>query len=158
MNQVKTEDFTTTLVVDKTPHEAFEAINNVRGWWSETVEGGTHQLNDVFVYQYKDIHASTQKLIEIVPDKKVVWLVTDSLLSFVKLKSEWTGTKIIFEISKKGDQTEVKFTHQGLDPQVECFNDCSGGWDYYLQRSLLPLIQIGTGNPDKKNDTKWSAN
>ena len=147
------KNFTTTLLVSQTPTEAFDAINNVRGWWSEGVEGATRKLNDEFIYRHKDMHFSKQKLIEVIPGKKVVWLVTDSYLSFLKKeKSEWNDTKIIFEINEKDNQTEVVVTHQGLIPGVECFEACSNGWNYYLN-SLVNLITTGNGQPNKMKAT-----
>jgi hypothetical protein len=145
---MKTQDFTTSFLVDQTPEQAFAAINNVRGWWGEGVEGGTEKLGDAFIYRHKDLHRSTQKLVEVVPGKKVVWLVTDANLSFAEDKAEWKGTKVVFEISRKGKQTEVRFTHQGLVPEVECYEACSGGWTFYLHDSLKNLIATGKGQPD----------
>jgi Activator of Hsp90 ATPase homolog 1-like protein len=142
-------DYTTTFAVDQMPKRAFEAINNVRGWWSGEIEGSTNKLGDEFTYRYKDIHYSKQKLIEVVPDEKVVWLVLDAYLNFAQDKAEWNGTKIIFEVSKKGDKTEVRFTHQGLVPQIECFENCSSAWGYYINSSLRSLIATGKGQPNE---------
>ena len=137
-----TKDFTTNILVDQTPQEAFNIINNVRGWWTGEpgVDGNTDKLGDEFTYRYGNIHYSKQKVTELIPGKKVVWLVTDSELNFIKNKSEWTGTKIIFEIAKKGDKTEVRFTHMGLVPEVECYGDCSNAWSSYIKNSLRNFI------------------
>ena len=148
---MKTSDFTTTISVDQTPQEAFEAINNVRDWWPGEIEGNTTKLNDEFSYRYKKMHYSNQKLVEVIPGKKVIWLVTESSLNFVENKSEWTGTKIIFEISEKGNKTQVRFTHQGLVPQFECFDACSNAWTDIIRDGLRGLITTGKGKASLEN-------
>ena len=112
------QDYTTSFTVSQTPIEAFDAINNVRGWWSGEVEGKTDKLGAEFTYHVRDAHRSKQKVTEFVPGKKVVWHVSDARLAFVKDKSEWKGTEIVFDIAKHGDKTEVRFTHKGLVPAV----------------------------------------
>jgi uncharacterized protein YndB with AHSA1/START domain len=153
-----TQDFTNTFLVDQSPEEVFEAVTNVRGWWSEKLEGESAKLNDEFIYRYKDLHWSHQKLVEVIPNKKVVWLVTDSRLNFIEDKKEWNGTTIIFEVSRNMDKTQLRFTHVGLVPELECFEACSGGWTYYIN-SLHQLITTGSGqpNPEEESKTKKEA-
>jgi len=145
---MSTADLSITLLVDKTPEEAFNAINNVRGWWSEEVEGSTDKLNDEFSYRYEDVHFSQLKLIEVIPNKKVLWLVKYNYFNFTEDKSEWTGTKISFEIAEKGKKTQIRFTHLGLVPAYECFDICANAWDQYIRQSLYSLITTGKGQPN----------
>jgi hypothetical protein len=139
-----TTDFTTTILVDQTPADAYNAINNVRGWWQGEIIGGTGQLNDEFSYRMKEIHYSKQQVVELIPNQKVVWLVTESKLNFND-ESEWTGTKIIFEISEVNNKTQVRFTHIGLVPKFECYGNCSWAWGSLIQESLHSLITTGKG-------------
>jgi hypothetical protein len=146
------QDFTTTILVDQTPKEAFNAIVNVRGWWSENIEGGTARLNDVFTYRFEDMHQCTIKLIEVVPEKKVVWLVLDNYFSFTKDETEWTGTKIEFVIAEKKNKTQVRFTHWGLVPANECYAVCLPAWTEYIGKSLRSLITTGQGEPNPREE------
>ena len=145
---METSDFTTTLLVDQTPEVAFKAITNVRGWWSEEIEGDTEKLNDEFTYHYEDVHYCQIKLIEVIPNQKVVWFVKYNYFKFTKDRSEWTGTKMSFEISEKGNKTEIRVTHHGLVPEFECYDICSNAWTQYIQQSLKNLITTGKGQPN----------
>jgi hypothetical protein len=143
-----TKDYTTSFLVDGTSEQVFAAINNVRGWWSGEIDGRTDKLGAEFTYRYQDVHRSTQRITELVPGKKVVWHVLDAKINFVKDKAEWNGTDIIFEITKKSDKTEFRFTHVGLVPAIECYGKCAGAWGFYISDSLRSLITTGKGDPN----------
>ncbi|MEO5684930.1 MAG: SRPBCC domain-containing protein [Chitinophagaceae bacterium] len=141
---MKDKNYSTTYLVGKSPKEIFNAILDVRKWWSglyaEEIDGSSKKINDEFTFRAGDgAHYSKQKLIELVPYKKITWLVTESQLSFIDKKDEWTGTKLCFEFSAKGDATQVSFTHLGLVTAVECYSDCSRAWSGYLEKFLSPL-------------------
>ena len=55
-----------------------------------------------------------------------------------------------FEISTRDNKTQISFTHIGLVPEVECYDMCVKGWDQYVKGSLLELITVGKGQPQKK--------
>ena len=142
---MQTQNFTSIILVDLPPTKVFNAINNVREWWTGDpgVEGNTNKLGDEFTYRYADIHYSKQKVKELIPGKKIVWLVIESNLNFTKVKNEWTGTEIsfeIFDVNGENNQTTVRFTHVGLIPEVECYTDCSKAWSSYINNSLKKFI------------------
>ncbi len=138
-------DFTFKLVTEQSTESVFNAIRDVRSWWSglhsEEFTGETKELNDEFSFRAGGgAHYSKQKLVEVIPNKKVVWEVTESELTFLEQKDEWVGTKIIFEIAEKDGKTELTFTHQGLTPEIECYDSCAPAWSMYLKEKLAPLI------------------
>ena len=140
-------DFTTTITVGQTPEVVFNAVNNVRGWWSESIEGDTDRPGEAFLYYYKDVHISKMKIVEFIPNEKVVWLVLDNHFDFTKDKTEWNGTKIIFDITVQDNKTQLRFTHAGLVPAYECYDVCQDAWTSYIQGSLKDLITTGKGKP-----------
>jgi hypothetical protein len=144
---MNTSDFTTTILVDQTPTEVFNAINNVRGWWSGQVEGEADKLGAEFTYEVSGVHYSKQKITEFTPGKKVVWRVLDASLSYLKNKSEWNNTEIVFEIAKKGTKTEVRFTQKGLVPAFESYGSSSNAWSLLINGNLCKLISTGIVQP-----------
>lgn len=97
------------------------------------------------------MHYAQIKLTEVVPNEKVVWFVKYNYFKFTKDRSEWTGTKVVFEISKKDNKTLIRFTHVGLVPEFECFQICQNAWTQYVQESLYNLITTGKGMPNGRN-------
>ena len=151
---------TATMTVDRSPHEVFEAVANVRGWWSENIIGNTVALGDEFVftddsaYPGETAQADTGirfarfHLTEVEPGRRMVWHVVDSYLAFIDDHREWTDTSAVFEISPGAEGTTLRFTHVGLTAaESACFEACSRGWTFYITESLPQLITTGTGQP-----------
>lgn len=136
---MKKENFSYSFNTPKTAREVFDLLLDIRQWWSgvfeETIEGKSRNLNDEFSFKAGGgVHYSKQKLVDLVPDKTVVWQVTDSNLTFLSEPGEWKGTKIRFDLLETKDHTTVTFTHEGLVPQMECYSNCSAGWTAYLDK------------------------
>ena len=142
------QSFAASFTVARSADDVFKAITNPRAWWSQEIEGETDRLGAVFYHHYQDVHRCTLKITELVPGRKVVWHVLDNYLNFISDQAEWNGTDIVFEIARKGDETEVRFTHVGLLPSDECYGVCSDAWSRFVTRSLPDLITTGKGSPN----------
>lgn len=154
------QGFTTTIQVEQTPLQVFNAVVNPGAWWSEEITGGTAQAGDIFDYHFQDIHRAKIKLTEVVPNQKVVWLVLENYFKpglfdepvkadgFENDKAEWVDTRIIFEITEKDGKTQLRFQHEGLTPDYHCYAVCENAWSHYIKDSLYGLITTGKGQPN----------
>jgi uncharacterized protein YndB with AHSA1/START domain len=141
-------NYTTTIIVDQSPANVFDAINNVRGWWSEEIDGRTDKSGETFKYHFQDLHRCEVRVDELIPGKKVAWTFVDSYFSFTEDAAEWKDTCIVFDIARKSGKTELTFTHIGLVPAFECYGACTDGWRNYINGSLKDLIITGRGHPN----------
>ena len=140
-------DFTVMFRVPQSPEAVFAAINDVRSWWAGEIDGPTNALGAEFTYRHGEAHRSTQRVTTFVPGRKVAWRVVDSRLAFADTPDEWTGTDIVFDIARSGGETEVRFSHIGLVPRVQCYEACSQAWTFFAGKSLRSLITTGAGLP-----------
>lgn len=140
-------DFTATIKIKKSRGDVFRAItNDVAKWWGgKDFHGSSTKLNDEFAIHHPGAHFSKQKLVEVNPRSRVVWLITESKLDWLKVnKEEWTNTKIIFEIKTDGDTTQLRFTHEGLVPEKECYETCTvNGWELVIREWLFHFLEEG---------------
>jgi hypothetical protein len=142
-----TQDYYRSITADIAPKEAFDKITRVSEWWSKDFEGKSEEPNDVFTVRFKNGDMYKVKVVEIIPNKKIVWEVIDSYQGWHNDHTEWVGTKIVWEVFPQKDSVEVKMTHSGLVPECECFDKCSQGWDYLMQKSLSKFLTENTGLP-----------
>jgi hypothetical protein len=141
---MKDESFRASTEVAKSPKDVFNSLKEVSKWWSRDYEGSSAKLNDEFVISHSDQHYSRQKLIEVIPFKKIVWYVTESKLNWLKNdQNEWTDTRMVFEITTEGKKTLLHFTHEGLIPEKECYERCAQGWTMVIKEQLYNFIASG---------------
>lgn len=140
------KSFTTMVTFAKPQQEIFKHITHdvVKWWGGKDLKGSTVALNDEFTIHHPGTHFSRQKIVELIPDKKVVWLVTESEFSWLKgNKAEWTNTKMILELSTDDDKTVLHFTHEGLVPGLECYERIAEGWKTVIGSWLVKFVNTG---------------
>ena len=144
---MKNQNFHRTITVTASAKEAMKKISQVNGWWAKNFSGSAEKLNDKFTVRFGETFVDFL-ISELVPNKKVVWKVTDCNLHWIKTKKEWNNTEVVFEISSENDKSKIDFTHVGLVPGVECYNDCEAGWTEHVTMSLANFINEGKGKPE----------
>ena len=136
-------DFIANVSSDK----AFDGIGHVANWWGKNTEGNSQKLGGVFTVRFGETFVKF-KVAEYQPDRKITWDVTDCYLHWLDDKSEWKNTSLHWELTNKGEATKISFTHEGLVPEIECYQTCVKGWDQYVLGSLQKLLTTGKGAPD----------
>ena len=144
VNSNDDKSYEVTIEVAKPAQDVFSRIADVPKWWSKDFEGQSTRVNEEFVICHPNRHYSKQRLTEVIPGKKVVWLVTESNLNWIeKNKHEWTNSQMIFEITANGEKTILHFTHKGLTPEKECYAMCAQGWSTVIKERLFNYITNG---------------
>jgi hypothetical protein len=138
-------DFSSSISANINATEAIKKISNVPGWWGITFTGSAEKQNDEFIVKMGGESFFNFTVIELIPGKKVVWLVTDCNMPWYTDKKEWANTRLIFDLAEDNGVTTLKFTHEGLTPDVECYKDCEPGWTHWIKTSLFSYFTTGEG-------------
>ena len=138
-------DFTSSISAEISATEAIKKISNVPEWWGVTFTGSAKNQNDTFTVKMSGDSFFNFIVEELIAGKRVVWLVTDCNMPWYSDKKEWANTRLIFDLTENDGMTELKFTHEGLTPDVECYKDCEPGWTHWIQTSLFSYFTNGKG-------------
>ncbi len=138
-------DFNCSIAVNISADEVVKKISNVPGWWGITFTGSAEKQTDRFVVKMGGESFFDFTVTELIPRKRMVWLVTDCNMPWYTDKKEWTNTRLIFDLEEDGGVTTLTFTHEGLTPNVECYKDCEPGWTHWIKTSLFSYLTTGEG-------------
>lgn len=143
---MKPKNYHTRITAGVTAKEAIEKINHVSAWWTKNFEGSAQKPGDAFTVRFGEVWKRFA-VVEFVAGQRIEWEVTDCHLPWLADKKEWVNTHLVWEFSPGKDSTQIDFTHVGLIPEMECYDDCKPGWDFYLNESLSKLLNEGRGLP-----------
>lgn len=141
---MENQDYFKSITTNVSAAEAFEKISSVNKWWTASFKGNAKKLNDIFTLRFGD-NKFTFKVVEVIPNKKLVWQVTSCYMPWLHDKTEWKNTEIVFEITEEKNQTRIDLTHVGLVPGIECYSICEVGWSQYFGESIPELLATGKG-------------
>ena len=96
-------------------------------------------MDDVFTVNFGDAVVSV-KVDGFVPSRKTFWRVVDCDMQWLKNKTAWNDTKIVWQLLPGNNSTEIKMTHIGLVPDTECYQDSVKCWDFFVKENLLNLL------------------
>ena len=120
-------------------YTAVTTAEGLAGWWTTKTEGVGDEVGGVVQFRF-GAGGFYMKVLELDPDKHVVWEVVDG-------PEEWIGTRVRWDLAQADDYAVVLFKHEGWKEPVEFMHHCSTKWAIFLM-SLKSLIETGKGNPD----------
>lgn len=127
-------------------YRALATQQGLRAWWTQHCDAAESASGHA-TFRFNGTR-KTMRIDSLVPGREVRWTCVEAHIDAASLthKDEWVGTEIVFRLAPEGSGTRLDFEHIGLSPEVECFEICQAGWDYFLG-SLQRLVDTGQGSP-----------
>jgi uncharacterized protein YndB with AHSA1/START domain len=136
------DSFHSTMSIAATPEAVLAALSTpeaVTSWWGPAI--GSADAGGTLVVSFMGGRQRIVMHVEPAFENRVVWAVKECPLT-----PDWIGTTIFFDVTEAGDGAMLYFRHQGLTPELECFDMCHEGWTHFLA-SLVSYAETGVGQP-----------
>lgn len=142
------QSYSTEIQISAKPESVYKAITkDIDKWWTESSNQAL-QTGDKLIVRFEKTTCWVMAVAEAIQNRSLVWNVAEANhdLEGITKKDEWKGTTIKWNIVEYETGSKVTFTHQGLVPELECFDICQAGWGYFLG-SLKDYLETGNGYP-----------
>jgi uncharacterized protein YndB with AHSA1/START domain len=140
------DSFHSTMSIAASPEDVLAALSTpeaVTSWWGPAI--GSADAGGTLVVSFMGGRQRIVMHVEPAFENRVVWAVKECPLT-----PDWIGTTIFFDVTEAGDGAMLYFRHQGLTPELECFDMCHEGWTHFLA-SLVSYAETGVGQPNTED-------
>lgn len=142
----KATDYRASITVAASKADAFHAVTKqMDQWWTTTTEGDLDQVGDKTTVRFlPDFGFWTFEAALVKSGERLEMLCVDAHHKVEgqpeEIDREWLGTTIIWDFSSVDGKTEVTMTHDGLTPELNCWDICLDGWDHFFKNSLKAFL------------------
>lgn len=144
--------YTKSIDVQADPSAAFKAVTHgVAGWWTRP-DKPLANVGDRAKFTFPPgVSYWTFELTGMEEPGRVEWTCVDALHIHEgqpkEIETEWLNTKVFWNITKNGEGSRIEMRHQGLTPELLCYEICEAGWDMFFLGSLKQYLDTGQGKP-----------
>ena len=142
-------NYNISVDVDTTIEAAFSAVSHeVEKWWGK-VDNSSPKLYEEFSIFF----GKTEWRFVIsdqIPNEKITWRCIKAKHydgDRTDIREEWLGTEITWQFTEKNNHVEISLLHNGLTPELNCYDICESGWNYFVGSSLKKYLESGNGSP-----------
>lgn len=148
-------NYIASITVSASTDQCFNAITKqMNQWWTETAEGDLTKVGDTVKAIFPPAFGHWTFKATVLDRGARIEIVCIDAHHYVEGKSkeieqEWLGTRIVWEFASVGEKTKITLTHHGLTPQLNCWDICLNGWNYFFKVSLMDFLNGKMASPHK---------
>jgi len=143
---MKSTNYTHELTVAATASVVYQALSRNLGiWWGISNEG-VNRIGDTMTVRFEGIksHWGFQAS-ELVEAKRIVLTCIEDTHIHEgpagPVLDEWKGSRLVMDITEESGSSRIHFTHEGLTPDLSCYDVCVAGWNHYMGKGLEDYLQ-----------------
>jgi len=137
-------------------HAALATVDGLASWWTRDTTGDASE-GGTLVFGFGSAPSGTEVPTDArhggdTPERQILFEVVAVTADRIEWRGlpggpdEWVDTRVVFELTREGDETVILFTHADWREPVPFQAHCSTKWASYLL-SLKALLDGDSGRP-----------
>ncbi|UCH64436.1 MAG: SRPBCC domain-containing protein [Ignavibacterium sp.] len=142
-------NYESSIKVKTEKKSAFKAVASELNMWWGRVDSPVFKVGDEFTISFGKTKWRF-KITEFSKYDRITWKCIEAehfVDGFTDIKEEWLNTEVVWAFNKDSDDVEISMEHNGLTPELNCYDICESGWDYFVATSLKNYLETGKGTP-----------